>query len=165
MKYLLCLLFAISISAANAQTTDPCSSDAHKAFDFWQGEWTVHNADGSFAGRNSIKKIQKNCVLSENWTSAKGDFTGISLNFYHTEKKQWQQLWLDNSGGRLELYGNRVADQMIMRTDEAIDKDGKGYFHRITWTKRDDGSVRQLWETVSGEKVTIAFDGVYTNTN
>lgn len=164
MKALFSLILLTSLSAVHAEETTPpppCSTADHKAFDFWQGEWEVHNADGTAAGVNSIKKTQNNCVLKEQWTSAKGGFTGTSLNFYNTQKQQWQQLWLDNSGGSLELTGSRIGNQMIMRTEEAIDNEGNGYFHRITWTSNEDGSVRQLWETIKGEEITIAFDGIY----
>ncbi len=163
MKISLSIILLLFLSVANAADQAPsCASPDHQAFDFWEGEWSVHNADGSLAGTNSIKKIQNNCVLEENWTSAKGGFTGTSLNFFNAEKKQWQQLWLDSSGGNLELSGSRIDNQMILRTVEAIDKDGNGYFHRITWTNNEDGSVRQLWETVTGDNISIVFDGLYS---
>lgn len=157
------LMFTLFFGTAYAdQAQTACSSDNHKSFDFWVGEWVVHNVDGSLAGNNSIQKTQKGCVVQENWTSAEGNFTGTSLNFYHKEKKQWQQIWLDSSGANLELKGNRIGKQMILRTDSAKNKDGKVYFHKITWTKNDDGSVRQLWETITGDEVSIVFDGLYT---
>jgi len=31
-------------------------------------------------------------------------------------------------------------------------------FHRVTWTPNEDGTVRQLWETITD--ITIAFDGL-----
>ncbi|MBC2845573.1 hypothetical protein [Winogradskyella flava] len=35
-------------------------------------------------------------------------------------------------------------------------------FHRVTWTPNKDGTVRQLWETITdGTDITIAFDGLY----
>ena len=50
---------------------------------------------------------------------------------------------------------------MILRTEDAKAKDGNSYYHQLTWTKNEDGSVRQLWETKTGDKVTIVFDGLY----
>ncbi len=163
MKKAMLMLYTLLIGVASADSTPPpCSSDEHQAFDFWQGEWVVKTPDGSLAGNNSITKIQNGCVLRESWTSAKGGFTGTSLNFYHQQKEQWQQIWLDNSGGNLELKGNRVGNQMILQSEKATNDKGNSYFHRITWTLNEDGTVRQLWETITGENITVAFDGLYT---
>jgi len=143
-----------------------CHSVAHSEFDFWLGSWEVSNADGSNAGHNTIEKIQDNCVLRETWRSANAVFTGTSYNFYNQQTKQWEQLWLDNKGGRLKLTGNKRGKQMILRTQERVDDDQRRYFHRITWTANDNGSVRQLWETISqtksaGKTTKVVFDGLY----
>ena len=147
----------------NAQTnTCKCCTDKHSEFDFWIGSWTVTNPNGDLAGTNEIDKIQDNCILRENWKSAKGNYTGTSSNFYNSQTNQWEQVWVDNQGGNLHLKGNRTGNKMIMQTAESINKDGNPYFHRITWTKNEDGTVRQLWETITNDsEVSIAFDGLY----
>ncbi len=158
------LVFAIFfLLQLNAQTNNcKCCTEKHSEFDFWIGSWTVTNPNGDLAGKNKIDKVQDNCILRENWTSAKGSFTGTSNNFYNSQTNQWEQIWLDNQGGRLHLKGNRIGDKMIMQTDASINKDGNPYIHRITWTNNEDGTVRQLWETITNEsEVTIAFDGLY----
>ena len=138
-----------------------CTAD-HKAFDFWVGEWKVTNPDGSFAGNNTIKKIQDQCVLQENWIGA-GGTTGTSMNFYNRITGQWEQLWIDNSGTPLQLKGNRIANKMILSSDEFTRADGKKYINRITWSLNEDGTVRQLWEVLQNKKiVNVAFDGLYT---
>ncbi|WP_273566199.1 hypothetical protein [Maribacter halichondriae] len=146
----------------NAQTdTCACCSEDHTAFDFWIGEWEVTNPDGTLGGKNNIDKIQDGCILRENWTGASGN-TGTSTNFYNLKTKQWEQLWVDNSGTHIKLKGNRIGNQMILSSDEFTHTDGKIYTNRITWTLNDDGSVRQLWELLQKEKVVnIAFDGLY----
>ncbi len=154
------LLFAISGFSQNNNCG--CCTEKHAEFDFWIGNWTVTNPDGTVAGTNKIDKIQDNCILRENWTSAKGNFTGTSNNFYNAKTKQWEQIWIDNNGGSLHLKGNRVDNKMILKTDEAKNKDGNLFYHRVTWTLNDDGSVRQYWETITNNKdVTVAFDGLY----
>lgn len=160
------IFFFVALTAlfhANAQTENcTCCTENHKAFDFWVGSWTVTKPDGSPAGKNIIEKIQDNCILRENWTSAKGAYTGTSYNFYNAKTGQWEQLWVDNQGGFLQLKGNRKGNQMILQSEIEKNKDGQPFYHRITWTKNEDGSVRQLWETVTnGKEVTIAFDGLY----
>lgn len=163
MKQVLYILIFFISTLTIAQTDScNCCTEAHNAFDFWIGEWTVTNPDGSPAGQNKIQKIQDNCILIENWTSAKGKFTGTSQNFYNLKTKQWEQLWIDNQGGFLKLKGNRNGNQMILRTDNDTNAEGKTFYHKVTWTANDDGSVRQLWETFTeGQDVVVAFDGLY----
>ena len=51
---------------------------------------------------------------------------------------------------------------MILQSDEAKNKEGQSFYHRITWTQNDDSSVRQYWETsTDGKDITVAFDGLY----
>lgn len=141
----------------------PCCTKNHKAFDFWIGSWEVTKPDGSKAGRNIIEKAQNGCVLKENWTGANEKFTGTSTNFYNLETKQWEQLWIDNSGGHLKLKGNREGNRMILSSDVFVRADGKNYVNRITWTLNKDGTVRQLWEVLQGnEVVNTVFDGFYS---
>lgn len=116
------LLFSISICAQSSDCK--CCSDKHTEFDFWIGNWKVVLPDGSAAGKNIIEKIQGNCLLRENWKSAKGNFTGTSTNFYNAKAGQWEQLWVDNQGGSLHLKGHKEGNQMILQTDEEKIKTG-----------------------------------------
>jgi hypothetical protein len=140
----------------------PCCTADHKAFDFWVGNWEVTDANGQEAGQNTIEKVLDSCILKENWTSSNPNFKGSSTNFYNSSTKQWEQLWIDNSGSHLKLYGNRTDNQMILSSDPVTRPDGKEYIDRVTWTLNEDGSVRQLWEVIQGDSVTnVAFDGLY----
>lgn len=160
---LLILLFFVSIfTLAQNNSNCNCCTEAHMAFDFWEGEWETFNPDGTLAGTNSIDKIQGNCILRENWTSATAGYTGTSYNFYNYQKKQWEQIWVDNQGQSLHLKGNRIDNQMIMKTDVMKDRKGNDIYNKVTWTKNEDGTVRQLWETSPDQKSwTIVFDGLY----
>jgi len=142
-----------------------CCTENHEAFDFWIGTWEVTNPDGTAAGKNTIVKSENNCVMRENWVSAKGGYTGTSTNFYNQNSGQWEQLWIDNTGAHLKLKGNRHGNQMILSSEEFKNKDGVLNRNRITWTLNNDGTVRQLWEILKEEKViSIAFDGHYQRT-
>lgn len=141
-----------------------CCSEKHSEFDFWVGEWTVTNPDGSKAGHNTIIKTQDKCMLQENWISATAGYTGTSSNFYNVKTKQWEQIWIDNQAGTLHLKGEKVGNQMILKTDVEINEDGESFYHRVTWTDNADGTVRQYWETISkGKAIVVAFDGLYKN--
>lgn len=154
------MLFGYTLIAQNDNCN--CCTPNHEAFDFWIGDWDVTNPQGVKVGENTIIKTQANCLLIENWVSSNGQSTGMSQNFYNRQTKQWEQLWVDNQGGNLKLKGNRVGNQMILRTDDETNQEGVTFFHRVTWTANADGSVRQVWETiVENDKSTVVFDGLY----
>ena len=149
-------------SVAAQQTTQPCSSEAHKAFDFWEGEWRVTTPDGNHAGNNTLTKIQGGCILQESWRSATSPFTGTSFNFYNQKTEQWEQLWLDNQGSSLHMKGQREGNKMVMRTASSPNKEGKAAYNEIAWTANEDGTVRQLWTLkTDGADDQILFDGLY----
>ena len=101
-------------------------------------------------------------MLMESWSSAKAGYTGTSLNFYNRNTQQWEQLWIDNAGAHLKLKGNRQDNHMILISGEFKNNAGLLVRNRITWTQNDDGTVRQLWEVLHGDKVlNAAFDGLY----
>ncbi|EAQ99961.1 hypothetical protein [Maribacter sp. HTCC2170] len=159
--FLICFLLIFGFSGI-AQDSCNCCSENHKAFDFWIGSWDVVNPDGSAAGKSTIVKSEGDCVVRENWVSAKDGYTGTSTNFYNKVAEEWEQLWVDNSGAHLKLKGNRKKNQMILSSTEVKNKSGVLIKNRITWTSNDDGTVRQLWEiTHEGKVISVAFDGLY----
>ena len=163
MRLFCFILFCLCmVSPLVGQNPCPCCTPEHNAFDFWIGEWTVTNTNGTAAGSSSIKEIENGCVIKENWTSAQAGYTGTSYNFYNNQLGRWEQLWIDNQGQHLKLSGNRVENQMILKSDPFEDNDGKMSVNRITWTANEDGTVRQLWEVLQEEKVSqTLFDGLY----
>lgn len=157
---LIVLLFSSAMLSAQTPKCACCTED-HAAFDFWIGTWEVTDTKGKVVGANTIEKIQDSCVLRENWKGTGGS-TGTSTNFFNLKTRQWEQLWVDNFGTHLKLKGNRVGNQMILSSDEFAHTDGDNYVHRITWTRNDDGTVRQLWELLKDDEVVnTVFDGHY----
>ncbi|MGI9547455.1 MAG: hypothetical protein ACR2MM_09480 [Flavobacteriaceae bacterium] len=155
-------IFLLSFSVLAQTDPCPCCTENHRAFDFWVGEWEVFKPDGTLAGTNSIKKDQDNCILRENWISSNNLFTGSSVNFYNSQTTQWEQLWIDNAGSHLYLYGKRIGNQMVLVSDEIPREKKSAYVNRITYTLNEDGTVRQLWEIlIKGEVTNVAFDGLY----
>nr|WP_297786172.1 hypothetical protein [uncultured Allomuricauda sp.] len=162
-KFLFIFILLLQV-VSYSQTANNCNccSENHRAFDFWIGEWEVVNSkDGSPAGSSIIQKEEDGCVIRENWTSAKAGYTGTSLNFYNVQTQEWEQFWVDNAGASLKLKGNRIGNQMILTSDK-FEQNGQMFRNRITWTKNNDGTVRQLWEVLDeGGDVSVAFDGLY----
>ena len=157
-------------SAAPATPPD-CSSDQHRAFDFWVGEWRVYSGD-TVAGKNTISKRLDGCVLQEHWRGAQGS-RGTSLNFFNRADGLWHQVWIDARGGVLSLSGG-VDDRgrMVLSgtrqqtapasVDSAATAESVTIEHRITWSPQPDGSVNQHWQNrpEGGEWQTL-FNGDY----
>jgi hypothetical protein len=147
---------------AQAERPKPCTTAEHRRFDFWLGDWDVHSKAGDGSPRtahNRITSMHGGCVILEEYDTP-GGYAGTSLNFYDTTRKRWHQTWIDNQGQPLYLSGGLQNGSMVLQSEPA----GDGAVQRITWTPRDDGSVRQHWESTTdgGKKWKTAFDGTYT---
>jgi hypothetical protein len=156
------LALAIAVIAANAalgQAPAKCTEPEFRQFDFWIGTWDV-TTGGNLAGTNEITLEEDGCVIHEHWKGSKGG-TGQSFNFYDRSRKQWRQLWIDNSANPLDLAG-QYADRKMTLVGTTPTPSGK-QFQRITFFHNPDGTVRQLWEssTDGGTTWAVAFDGLY----
>ncbi|MBL7472127.1 hypothetical protein [Robertkochia sediminum] len=137
-----------------------CDSEAHSAFDFWVGTWYVLDREGEHVGVNEIRKVEGGCMISETYKSVTTPFTGRSLNFLNPDTGKWEQIWVDNQGNYLHLYGGLQNGVMVMQGDHGNGENRRS--DKISWALLDDGRVRQLWERQkdSGEWTTI-FEGFY----
>lgn len=161
-KSLLILLLSFLPLVSFAQSDCQCCANGQKDFDFWIGEWEVTNPQGKVEGYNTIDKLTDTCIIREVFTDATGKYVGSSNNFYHKELEQWQQIWVYADGRTLFLTGNRIGNQMILKSPTKKNAAGVLEQDIITWTANPDGSVRQLWEhTFDGGNTQIYFDGMY----
>ncbi|MEP6482963.1 MAG: hypothetical protein ABJB01_00850 [Rudaea sp.] len=154
------MLFAVSpLSFAQAGA---CDSAAHRAFDFWLGDWQVQKPDKTIAGHNTITREYGGCVVHEHYTT-EHNYSGESLNIYDAARGVWHQSWVDSGGMLLVLEGGLRDGKMVMQ-GKSVGKDGKTTKQRITWTPNQDGTVRQFWESTDAQgKWTTAFDGLYSH--
>ena len=144
------------------RNTSPCEySEEHRQFDFWLGDWEVYTPSGQKAGTNSIQKIERGCIIFENWTGASGT-TGRSFNFYDKVGGKWHQLWVDDQGNVLRLQGT-YADGVLDYRGETKGADGSITKERLRFFDQSPDRVRQLWEQSydGGESWTVVFDGEY----
>ena len=168
--FIVLAMVLLSPTISQAQETEkpncPCCTEAHEAFDFWLGEWTVFGEDGKILGKNAITKDKtySNCVLKEAWTGT-GISRGTSYNYFNRSDKTWNQVWIDNSGFSLTLKGNRIGNSMVMKSDLVEGQKGK-YYNQITWQLNEDESVTQTWELFNedGKMIQQAFKGIYKKT-
>ena len=146
-------------SAAWAIGEPNCTSEKHRAFDFWVGQWTVTGPGGDKAGESTIQFAAGGCAIHESWQSAA--LTGNSYSMYDSGADQWRQLWVDSSGTSILFTGDFTDGKMALK-GETPAEDGT-LFHRLEWTLQEDGSVLQKWLASEDDGVTwsILFDGLY----
>lgn len=155
MKKLITLGFILVANLTFAQK--PCDSNPkYNEFDFWIGSWEVYGLNGKLAGTSKISKILDNCVLLEEWTSAAAQrgliFSGKSYNSYNVATKQWQQNWVDNTGGSTEyLTGYYENEAMHFLSRPFPNKNGSMSIRKLTFFKLKDGKVRQVGEISTDE--------------
>ena len=99
--------------AATSWKGAPCSSAAHRQFDFWVGEWEVQTPKGTAAGENKVEKILDGCALRESWTATDGSH-GTSLTSYDAGAGRWTQTFVDDLGMVLVLDGELRDGKMVL---------------------------------------------------
>jgi hypothetical protein len=111
-KYLFLLIF--SMACKNAFTQLPCSGEAFRQFDFWIGDWEVFAKNAKKAGDSKISLILDSCVVLEEWTSSSMvqglRYAGKSFNSWNAATGNWQQTWVDNTGGTTEYLEGKYAE-------------------------------------------------------
>ena len=163
--------FALAIlwaEGANGQTPlpqpQPCETAEHRGFDFWVGNWSVTRADtGVKVAESRIEKLYAGCGIRESWMPT-GGTGGGSISAYDTQTRQWRQSWVDSSGAWVDFTGG-VVDKAIILTGvwRNYVAPGKDALIRMTYRKREDGSVSQVGEqsTDFGKNWSISFAFIY----
>jgi hypothetical protein len=150
------LLSSIHFAGIIGWGQKPCSLPEYRQFDFWVGQWEAIATNGNKAGDSKISIILDSCIVLEEWTSASVQqglrYAGKSFNTYNAATKQWQQTWVDNTGGTTEfLRGEGNAGKIIFYADNVTDPKGKVFRRKLTFTKLDIDKVRQLGERSDDE--------------
>lgn len=151
-----------------ASAQKPCSRPEYRQFDFWLGEWEAFGINGKKAGDSKISMLLDSCVILEEWTSAGIQqglrFAGKSFNTWNAAKKQWQQTWVDNTGGSTAYTeGKYEANKIVFRTSPfAFSKDTMAV-RQLSFFNLGPDKVRQLGEISkdNGIKWTVEFDLEY----
>lgn len=157
--YLFLLLFPV---VSFAQEKDcACCDVEHDQFDFWVGDWVVKNSKGEIIGYNTIRELEENCLISEEWSGVNNS-SGRSYNYYDPETDTWNQLWISNSGNILNLKGKLENGRMVL-TGPPKQNEKNTYRDQIVWISNEDGTVTQQWNVLpeGSEKSETVFLGIY----
>lgn len=154
----------VSAGEAGPAASALCNGKLYQAFDFWSGQWNVFDrVTGEPLGKSRIEKINNGCALRENWTLRQGT-AGGSLNAPDLITGRWHQYWIDSAGQRVDLEGGLFNGAMVLagpwqRPGGAKQK----VILRITYSRLDGDSVRQLAEVSSDDGLTweTSFDHLY----
>ena len=167
MSITLFALLFVQDAAAPAPTPPPpaCAGEAHAAFDFWVGEWEVSpNSEGAPAVANSrIEKVAVGCAVRETWMPFRGPH-GASLNGIGADGL-WHQRWVGGGNTMVDFRGGPTEDGRMVLTGNwkgAAGPDSNPLI-RMTYTLREDGSVRQHGEQSVDHGLTWSdsFDLIY----
>lgn len=132
-----------------------------RAFDFWLGDWVVHDADGQVLGHNRVTAAERGCVLIEHWLGAGGS-SGRSINYFHPGDDRWHQHWV-SPGTIIRIAGERDGDAMRLAGDIFYLATGVAADFRGTWTALPDGRVEQHFEQAAADGTwSTWFRGWYT---
>ena len=147
----------------SAPAPGSCVSEAHRALDFWVGQWRVTTSGGQPVGRNRIEQTLSGCALIEHWRGYSPQLgreqDGLGVHRYDAATQAWRQAWMVDSGTGYDLVGRVQGDGLVYERRGA-DGQVEG---RTTLTKQPDGRVRQLGErrdAASGDWQ-VAFDFIY----
>jgi hypothetical protein len=170
-------VLAILLASTAAQPTAPagaappakpapadCHDKAHRAFDFWLGEWEVSDtASGVPIAQSRIERIAGDCAIRETFTQTVGpnqqpiDYHGTSYSALNNADNTWRQMYVDNQGAALSYTGDLVGDAMVLTARAAA------LGTQMTVRPMPDGSVRQSGEATQDDGKTWAkgYDFTY----
>lgn len=90
-------------------------------------------------------------------------FTGMSITTYDREKGHWQEVWVDNMGGRLTMMTGQIeGDKRVM---SGVDMwQGEEYLNRQTSVMTGEGTFEWTMESSKdgGKTWFTSMTGVYT---
>jgi hypothetical protein len=150
-----------------AQDSCACCTRDHRAFDFWVGQWEVVDSLNTRLGKNTVSIQQNGCVIQELWTSSRGGFSGTSYSYFDRQDSTWNQVWVDNQGGVLNLKGGKKADGSIAMKSALADGGSGLVANAVKWERLPSGNVLQTWSVVDehGQELKIVFRGIYQKVN
>jgi hypothetical protein len=160
------LIIVLAAPAARAEENPPpaCDDAAHHALDFWVGEWYAYRTGtDTLAGRSSIHREDRGCIITERWTSAATAYSGRSLNLYDAAGAHWRQFWVDSQGDVTDFTGDAIDNGVrFVAAGDVAPEAPEPHFTRMTLTRNADGTVHQLGESSDdGATWTKRYDFTY----
>jgi hypothetical protein len=162
----------LSTVMAQQQRRLPCSGEVYRQFDFWIGHWEAFGKNNQKAGDSKISVMLDSCVILEEWTGSGNQqglrYAGKSFNSYNNTTRQWQQTWVDNTGGSNQyLSGKFENGHMVFLTGPFPFKPDSLAIRRLTFYNLEKNKVRQHGEISkdNGSSWNTEYDLEYRRVN
>jgi hypothetical protein len=151
-------------AAAQQPPQRPCDTQAHRAFDYWIGEWEVSDTTGRRIASSSISSVSGGCAIAEHWRPLRGS-EGRSLSWFEPRDGQWHQQWVGGDGW-IARFAGAVTGGTLTMTEQVHPASATQPIARMSWVRAGADTVRQLmWQSRdAGSTWTPAFVGVYVRT-
>src|SRR4051812_13200248 len=141
-----------------------CDEAPYHLLDFWLGKWDVFDSsDGSKAGSSILENVLNGCVIEVNWVGVGGDKVK-EIFYYAKAKKQWNQLWLGDTGRtKQRQLVEQLKDGGVRFQGEVEQFDGGTHLDRSTVIPLPGHRIHQVIETSSdaGKTWHVGFDAEY----
>jgi hypothetical protein len=137
-----------------------CTGPQHHQFDFVVGNWLVRDSSGHVIGTVTVSHEYGGCVLIERWRGVADSGEGLGAIGYQSGSGTWHREYIDHGGFVLAFDGHLDGATMVM-TGKDYQSDA-ARMHRVTWTRKSDGSVEERWQTSTdaGQSWQTHFYGV-----
>jgi hypothetical protein len=145
MRTVVMVLGSAALLCAAEPLRAQCAGVQHHQFDFVVGNWLVRSASGQAIGTVTVSHEYGGCVLIERWRGSARSSEGLGVIGYKPNTETWHREFIDHDGVILTFDGQREGDTMVMKGTEYQPDFVR--MHRVTWTRRPDGSVEERWQT------------------
>ena len=140
---------ALALLLATGPVPAPaCATPAHRAFDFWAGDWDGYDvgAEDTKAARVTVERALDGCALYEVYEGTNG-LVGRSLSVYDAARGAWHQTWVTNRGQLLMVDGRMDGDAIVFEgTNPGADgRRSTASFHTVRGTMTSPKSAARMW--------------------
>jgi hypothetical protein len=150
-----------------ASDSAPCSANLDsRQLDYWLGNWTVTNANGSEASTSKVYLSLDKCLVVESWDNSKGHI-GENMFAYSPGDKSWHGLFVDNQGHVHVFVDGKVESGTAEFYGPSRGPNGENVLNRIRVVRKTVNQVEQTWEksTDNGGSWTTLFRLEYSRGN
>jgi hypothetical protein len=157
----LLLIAAAPITLRAQAAPHRCATPEYRQFDFWLGDWDVHDGAGVLLGTDLVMLDLDSCVVAERWSSK--DVNGTSLSMYDSGTKKWYQSWYDSHANTSTISGGLESGTMLLER-ERLNGEGKTVRERTRWNVLADGRVHQVYDESldDGKTWTQHYEGFFS---
>lgn len=156
--------YAAVLEQARKNETPCIYAPESRQFDFWVGDWEVHDNTQNqlVVGSSHVERILNQCVIFENWTGSFGG-SGKSFNAWNPELACWQQNWMDDKGGVTNFTDGHWDGTKLVFVADKKDSNGKPVKNRLSFFALGPDQVRQFSEQSrdGGTTWTVVYDFNY----